>query len=124
MITLSDFFQSKRSQRSIMTAIPIAKTVRIPLTLEDQVQAMKKPVASIQAHQSNVNSLLTRECPKLRKVLFVYSLVTIFAKLDVRIYRQRHKEDQNGVKQDQPRLSNVCIVLSPSTSRIGHQDIY
>ena len=55
--TLSDFLQSKRSQRSIMTAMPIAITVRMPLTLEDQVQAMKKPVASIQAHQSNVNSL-------------------------------------------------------------------
>ena len=56
--TLSDFLQSKRSQRSTTTAIPMATTVRIPLTLEDQVQAMKNPVASIQAHQSNVNSLL------------------------------------------------------------------
>jgi len=43
-----------------MTAIPTATTVRIPLTLEDQVQAMKNPVASIQAHQSNVNSLSGR----------------------------------------------------------------
>ena len=56
-LTLSDFLQSKRSQRSTMTAMPIATTVRIPLTLEDQVQAMNTPVASIQAHQSNVNSL-------------------------------------------------------------------
>ena len=58
--TLSDFLQSKRSQRSTITAIPMATTVRIPLTLEDQVQAMKDPVASIQAHQSNVNSLSDR----------------------------------------------------------------
>lgn len=58
--TLSDFLQSKRSHRSTMTAMPIAATVRMPLTLEDQVQAMKKPVASIQAHQSNVNSLSSR----------------------------------------------------------------
>ena len=57
MDTLSDFFHRKRPQRSTMTAIPIEMTVRIPLTLEDQVQAMKNPVASIQAHQSNVNSL-------------------------------------------------------------------
>ena len=60
MHTLSDFLQSKRSQRSNMTAIPMEMTVRIPLTLEDQVQAMKNPVASIQAHQSNVNSLSDR----------------------------------------------------------------
>ena len=57
MDTLVDFPQPKRSQRSTTTAIPIDTTVRIPLTLEDQVQAMKNPVASIQAHQLNVNSL-------------------------------------------------------------------
>jgi hypothetical protein len=50
-----------------MTAIPIATTVRIPLTLEDQVQAMKKPVASIQAHQSKVNSLPTAKYSQAMK---------------------------------------------------------
>jgi hypothetical protein len=32
-------------------------TVRIPLTLDAHVHAMKKPVASSQTHQSKVNSL-------------------------------------------------------------------
>jgi hypothetical protein len=118
--TLSDFLQSKRSQRSTTTAIPMATTVRIPLTLEDQVQAMKNPVASIQAHQSNVNSLSDRLSVSITKRSFVYSLVTIFAELDIRIDRQRHEEDQNRVKQDQSRLRNVGIVWLPLVSPLEH----
>jgi hypothetical protein len=93
-----------------MTAIPMATTVRIPLTLEDQVQAMKNPVASIQAHQSNVNSLRTVLVSLSQKAPFMHSLITIFAELDVGIDRQGHEEDQSRVEQDQPRLGNVSII--------------
>jgi hypothetical protein len=53
---------------------------------------------------------------------FVYSLVTIFAELDIRIDRQRHEEYQNSVKQDQSRLSNVGVIWLPSVPRIGRLD--
>jgi len=41
----------------MMTAIPIVKTVRMPLTFEPHVQAIKTPVTISQSHHSEVNSL-------------------------------------------------------------------
>jgi hypothetical protein len=52
------FLISRRSQRSIKTAMPIVRTVRTPLTFEPQVQAMKTPVAISHVHHSGENSLL------------------------------------------------------------------
>lgn len=51
------------------------------------------------------------------------SLVSIFAELDVRIDRQRHKEDQNCIKQDQPRLGNVGVIWFILVSHIGRPDV-
>ena len=54
---LCPFFMSRMSQRSIRTGMPIATTVKIPLTLEDHAQAMKVPVPSSHPHHSGENSL-------------------------------------------------------------------
>jgi hypothetical protein len=51
------FLWSRISHKSIKTASPMATTVKIPLTLEPQVQAMKTPVRTNQVHHSGVNSL-------------------------------------------------------------------
>jgi len=60
------------------------------------------------------------ECLQSWIVAPIYSLVTIFAELDIRIDRQRHEENQNRVKQDQSRLSNVGVIWLPLVTRIEH----
>jgi len=51
------FLWSRIPHKSIRTASPMATTVKIPLTLEPQVQAMKTPVRINQVHHSGLNSL-------------------------------------------------------------------
>jgi hypothetical protein len=52
---------SRMSQRSIKTAIPMVITVRIPLTFDPHVHAMKAPVMTSQVHHSGENSLFELE---------------------------------------------------------------
>lgn len=54
------FLTSRRSHKSIKTAIPIVTTVKMPLTLEPHVHAMKVPVAMSHVHHSVENSLMTQ----------------------------------------------------------------
>lgn len=61
---------SKRSHKSTRTAMPMAKTVSMPFTLEPQAHAMKTPVAINQPHHSGVNALqkIESQAPRLERL--------------------------------------------------------
>lgn len=80
--------------------MPIANTVRMPLTLEPHVHAIQAPVTTSQHHHSGVNSL--PEFQYASGELKVVDLpVSQFAKSDVGIHRQRHEEDECCIKKNE-----------------------
>lgn len=84
-----------------MTAMPTQKTVKIPLTFEAHVHAMKKPVARSHVHHSNVNSLLRPVSSLADKSTFQNDAhITVLAEADVRVDGQGHEEDQSRVQED------------------------
>lgn len=69
------------------TAIPMQATVRIPLTLEPQVQAMNTPVRDNQTHHSVENSLLL--CKNFFKQIKDYNIpIPQLAEADIGVYSQ------------------------------------
>jgi hypothetical protein len=96
-----------------MTAKPIAKTVKMPFTFEAQVHAMKTPVAISHPHQAGENSLERCQMGNNRHKLTI-APVTQLAEANVRVHRQRHEENECGVKQNQAGLRNMCVVYIDS----------
>ena len=89
----------------------MATTVRIPLTLEDQAQAMNVPVPSSHPHHSGENSLyatMNMSVPQPRKRANV--LVSQFAEADVAVHGHGDEEYQDGVEEDETSLCDMCVV--------------
>jgi hypothetical protein len=87
---------SRVSHKSIKTAIPIARTVRMPFTLDPHAQAIKTPVAMSQPHHSTVNSL---RCFLSLVEFETDRIIPIakFAEPDIAINGKSHEKDKCSV---------------------------
>ena len=86
------------SQRSIKTAMPIEKTVSMPLTLEPHVHAMNVPVAISHVHHSMENSLADNQQVFMREMF--YSRVTQLPETNITVDSKCHKENQRGIEKN------------------------
>ena len=101
---------SKISHRSMMTAIPMATTVRIPFTLDAHVRAINVPQARIQSHQSKEKSLRRVDISGRESHGRESIPVSEFLPPDVRIHCQGHEENQSSVEKDKTILGYMSIV--------------